>query len=156
LSLFLFLFFSAILIFNYIKEQNIYKSNEAYNRLIINGMNKIDLNILKENNKNLYNIFIITNMIKNNNLDKSITTDNEILKDILDYHKALITNNIKDLNAYSLKQNASLKDLAVLAQAILFIKNDNVKEAKKVLRFISKNSPAYEFVKTIKHSIVIK
>jgi hypothetical protein len=137
------------------KEKSYIASNEAYTALQTNPNDKEALETLKSKNPKLYELFLFSNEIKSADASKlkslkSKLTD-PVLKDLLSYQASSLTK--KDLNSYSVKQKALLKEFAKIQEAYLLLKEGKTKEAAVILSLISADSPLAQMAQSLKHYI---
>ncbi len=137
-------------IYTSMQSSNLQKANEAYSKLLKDPNDKESLTILKDKNPNLYQAFIFSQALKGGNLDelKSKITD-PILKDLLSYYIA--SNTKKNLSSYIMKEDAILKELALLEEAYLLMLDGKTKEAKNKIKQISPTSPIQGLAQNLNH-----
>jgi len=136
-------------------EKSLVASNEAYITLLENPTDKEALETLKTKNSKLYQLFIFSQEVKINDLEKLKSLDTQItepiLKDLLTYQEASLSS--EGLSSYSMKQGAILKEFAKLQEAYLLLENGKSKEAANVLKQISYDSPLNQVAESLKHYI---
>ncbi len=137
------------------QEKSFIASNEAYIKLQANPDNKDAQEILKSKNPKLYELFLFSLEIKNQDVSKleslkSKLTD-PVLKDLLAYQEASLSS--KDLNSYSVKQKSLLREFAKIQEAYILLKDGKTKDAAVVLSFISADSPLAKMAQSLKHYI---
>ena len=146
-----------IVIFSYFKiEENInnekkVKANIAYNLLLKDSNNTVALNQLKENNINLYEIFVFLNS-KNHN----ININTPYFKELAIYKNALENNNIKELENVLISSDFLLKDYAFFNKALLEAKNENFEASKKTLKQILPTSSISNIANWLRHYLISK
>lgn len=150
--------FIGLFVNSYINEQNNLKANIAFNKLNTDTYSKENEDILKKYNPKLYSVYKFKKMINSNDIqdEKISLQDLPLLQDLLDYQQAVIKKDIPLLSSYSLKQKSTLKDLAILSEALLLIEQDKIKEAKDKLVFISGTSQLQSFATLIKHYLITR
>ena len=140
-------------LYSSMKVKNLNKSNEAYITLQENPTDAEALTTLKAKNPKLYQLFLFSNDIKSNDVAKldslASGVSDPILKDLIAYQKASLTK--EALSAYSLKQEALLKELAKLQEIYLLFKEGKSDEAKSLLAQIPENSPLQQWAQSFKH-----
>jgi len=132
------------------KDSALLSSNEAYLKLLKDPDDKTAIATLKDKNPPLYEAFIFSQALKSGNLDgvESKIKDG-VLKDLLNYHVA--SKNEKNLSQYIMQQDAILKELALLEEAYLLMRENKIKEAKDKLRQISPTSPIKGLAQNLSH-----
>ncbi len=140
----------------YINENNLKIANTAYLKLIKNPNNKKALKTLKNKNIRLYDAYEFHLAVNNNNkkLLKEITQqpNDKILKDLAKYQLASIDKSQKELEAYI--DNAKiglLKNMALLEDGFLLLKEKKVDQAKVKLSLIEVDSPLNNIAKNLEH-----
>ena len=142
-----------------INDNNLIESNKAYAMLLENPNDNKSLEVLKSTNEKLYNLYQV-NLAMNNNdtnklsLLKANTDDN--LKNIIDYKIASIKEDEALLESYSLKQNSSLKEFAVLQLIFKLIEEEKYQDAKDKLVNISATSKLAQYAQILNHFLVTK
>jgi predicted negative regulator of RcsB-dependent stress response len=142
-----------------INENNLIESNKAYSILLKNPNDKKSLDILKNKNEKLYNLYQVNVAIKNNNVKKLISLKANIddnFKNIIDYKIASIKKDTKLLESYSLKQNSSLKEFAVLQLVYKLIEEKKYQDAKDKLVNISTTSKLNQYAQILNHFLITK
>lgn len=83
---------------------------------------------------------------------KALESSNTLLvSDLAAYNVASKSEDIKLLNAYSLRENAMYKDLAIVQIAVLYMKESKIKEAHEKLSLISIQSPLAQVANALMH-----
>ena len=151
--------FISYKISGYINEQNLIKSNLAYDRLLKNPDDKESLSILKSTNNNLYEVYRLSNAISlgdSKELSALSTSSVEFVKDIASYEVAISAQDSSAIKKYSLKESALLRDLAIFKDVVEMIKAKDYKNAKLKIGSISKDTPLSKSVDAIKHFLITK
>ncbi|RUM57436.1 MAG: hypothetical protein DSY40_00860 [Nautilia sp.] len=120
---------------NYMDEQNLIKTNEAYNKLLQNPNDKNSLEILKENKK-LYNLYLLHYAKSVKDLEV-VAQKTGIIGNIAKYEIAAIKGDKKSLENYSLTLNAVYKDLALFNLERLYLQDKNHKKAEEIVNQIN-------------------
>lgn len=132
----------------YIHQNQIEKANVAYASLLKNPKDETALATLKSNDERLYNLFLFTQAINNNNtaeLEKlSKLKSDSILADIASYQLA------SDNDANDVKSEL-LRGMALLHVGYKFLLEGKVKEAKLQFAQIAENSPAKNVANNLEH-----
>jgi hypothetical protein len=84
---------------SYINEQNLIKTNSAYNKLLVNPNDKKALSILKDNPK-LFNLYLLHNSKSIEEL-KKVANSNGVVANIAKYEIAVLKGDKKSLEDYS-------------------------------------------------------
>jgi hypothetical protein len=138
LSVILILIVGAVIGVNvksYIDEQQLIKTNEAYNRLLQNPNDKKALEILKENRK-LYNLYLLKTGADDIKKLEEVAKARGIVGNIAEYQIASLKGDIKSLENYSLTIGAIHKDLANLNLVRLYLAENNYKKAEETAKLI--------------------
>lgn len=139
-------------IYNYIKTQNLIKTNNAFNRLLNNPNDKKALNELKENKK-LFDLYLL----RSNDINelKKITTPE--LKAIANYKIAMLKGDKASLESYLLNPEYKiLKDPIRLALIRIYLKENNRKKAKEIFSQITPNTDYQTLAKFLLHYGIVK
>ncbi|MEA3522281.1 MAG: hypothetical protein U9R50_04850 [Campylobacterota bacterium] len=109
---------------------------------------------LKTLNPELFDAWQLSEALKSNDTQilASLATSKAIaVADIASYQNAVVNNDIKALEAYSMKPGAIYKDLALFELAVLLIRDNRIDEAHSKLRAIAKESPLYRYSQPLMH-----
>ncbi|WP_321313912.1 tetratricopeptide repeat protein [Halarcobacter sp.] len=136
-----------------IQESNKIEANIALNKVLDNPKDNEALNILKDKNKNLYEIAQYLNSKKEG---KVIDVDVKFLKDLTAYQKALEENSAEKLNSVSMQNDFLLKEFAIFNKAVILTENGKYKEAKNTLKMIQSDSKVNDLVNILKHYLATK
>jgi curved DNA-binding protein CbpA len=128
-------------------------ANQAFEKVLKNPKDTASLNILKENNKKLYDVAMYINESKEG---KVSSINVEYLKELSQYHKALADKNITELNILSMENKFLLKEFAIFNKALLLTNEGKYKEANASLALIQADSKAYELARLLKHHLASK
>ncbi len=140
----------------YINENNLKIANIAYLKLMQNPNNKQALKTLKNKNIKLYYAYEFHLAAKTNNkqLLKEVTkqSNDKILKDLAQYQLASIDKNQKELETYVNNSKIGLlRNMALLEDAFLLLKNNKIDQAKIKLSLIEVDSPLNNIAKNLEH-----
>jgi hypothetical protein len=136
--------------YDYIKTQELIKTNNAFDELLINPNDKKALEMVKENKK-LYELYLLK---EGKNLDKITTPE---LKEFAAYKMAMQKGDIASLESYLLNpQYKILKDAARVALIRAYLKKGNRKKALEVSREIDPNSKFADIAKYLLHYGIVK
>lgn len=140
-------------------KNNLIESNQAYSELLKNPNNKEALDVLKTNNKKLFNFYQVNMAMKNNNIALLESLKNNLddsLKDLVSYKLASEKADVQALEDYSLIQQSSLKEFAILQIVYKFIKEGKYEKAKESLANISVTSSINEYAVVLNHFLITK
>jgi len=140
-------------------EDNLIASNKAYGLLLENPDDKESLNILKSKNTKLYTAYQVSLALQKDDINellllKENADDN--FKNIIDYRIASIKEDADLLEAYSLNQNSSLKEFAILQLIYKLIEEGKYQDAKDKLVNISATSNLNQYAQIINHFLITK
>ncbi|XOB62576.1 hypothetical protein ACMC56_01935 [Campylobacterota bacterium DY0563] len=136
-----------------IKESNKLDANIALNKVLDNPKDSEALNILKDKNKNLYEIAQYLNSKKEG---KVVDVDVKFLKDLTTYQKALEEKSVEKLNSVSMQNDFLLKEFAIFNRALMLAENGKYQEAKNTLKMIQSDSKVNDLVNILKHYLATK
>jgi len=121
---------------SYMKQQTLIKTNEAYNKLLVNPNDKKALSTLKENQK-LFKLYLL--QTSNNDIKKlqEVANGRGIVANIAKYQIAMLKGDKKDIENYSLSIGAVYKNLALLNLERLYLQDNNHKKAKEIVAQIT-------------------
>ncbi|WP_411763209.1 hypothetical protein [Campylobacter novaezeelandiae] len=129
-----------------IEEKNIKENNQIYLTLIQNPNDDKIASNLKEKNINLYALFLISQLNKNNTDSKII----DQLKQISQTSKInFLIKNIIDLELH--QKSLFLKDYSKILEAYNFLEQNKIEEAKVLLNQIKNNSEFKQIADNLKH-----
>jgi hypothetical protein len=141
------------------KEHDLKVSNEAYLRLLKNYEDKEAINILKEKNPKLYELFLYKLALDKRDIEllqKLANSKDPIIKDLSTYHIGVLKSDRKKLQEYGVQKDAILRDFALMNSSYLEYEKANIDVAKKILNSIDKNSLAYTYSLLLRHYGVAK
>ena len=128
-----------------IKEQN--RIEEANAQLALLTKNPSDMqaqNKLKELSPKLYAAWSFARAIATNDTKKLNELKNSklpVINDLSAYEVAARSADLKELNGYTLRQQAIYKDLALVESAVIYMNKNETAKAKEKLTMIGENSP---------------
>ena len=136
-------------------EQNrIESANKTLSILQKNPADTVALTKLESLSPALHDVWLYSQAISNQSieeLEKLKNTKTLIINDVVSYETAELKSNKVDLDAYSKKQNAIYKDLAVVMNAVLLMNEGKIDDAHQKLAMIGENSSLAPVVKTLMH-----
>lgn len=145
----LLVFFAGNAVKNAMQEATLEKANEAFLALQANPEDAKALQVLKDNNPALFELFSFAQAIKKNDANALASlsqSKNEVIADSSKYAQKVLTNESADSALY--------KEIALLQSAYLAIKAGDTKQAKIHLDSIDERSSIGLFASLLKHSIV--
>ncbi len=144
--------------YDWIKARNLRISNEAFLQLQQHPEDKKALETLREKNPPLYQVWLFQNGVQKSDPAALSSLMNQIsdpvLKDLLAYQVASLKR--EGVDKYALKQDAILKEFALLEAAYLLLDKGDLKSAKAKLSQISPNSPLRRLAQSFEHLIKLK
>lgn len=144
---------------SHMDTNNLIESNQAYSQLLKNPNDKEALDILKTKNKKLFNFYQVNMAMKNNNIALLESLKNSLddsLKDLVSYKLVSEKADVQALEDYSLIQQSSLKEFAILQIVYKFIKEGKYEKAKESLANISVTSSINEYAVVLNHFLITK
>jgi pentatricopeptide repeat protein len=136
--------------YDYIKTQELIKTNNAFDELLANPTNKKALEIVKENKK-LYELYLLR---EGKNLDKISSPE---LKEFAAYRLAMQKGDIASLKAYLLNPEYKvLKDPVKVALIRAYLKKGNRKKALEIYKELDPNSKFADITKYLLHYGIVK
>jgi hypothetical protein len=129
-----------------ITSQKLNSANSALITLQTKPNDKNAQNILKENNRQLFDLYSYNKAIKDKDtkeLDRLSSNKNEILSDISKYHSAIISSKTINSKYY--------KNFSLLESAYSDIENKKIKEAKSKLEMIENRSSLASIAGLLNH-----
>ncbi|PLY04778.1 MAG: hypothetical protein C0625_15465 [Arcobacter sp.] len=136
-----------------IQASNKLEANIAFNKVLENPKDSASLNILKEKNKQL---FQIAEYIQATKEGKSSDIQVKYLKELVSYQKALEAKDIDKLNNISMQNDFLLKEFAIFNKALILANNGKFVDAKAALELIPNDSKVNDLVNVLKHYLVTK
>lgn len=140
--------FVAYAINSFVQGRKIEASNEAYKILLSNPQDANALEKLKNNNNRLYNLFLFSQAMKENNIEglKEIAAQkkDDILSDIASYQLAT-------LQSQPQMKTELLKGLALLQNGYKLILEEKMDEAKLQFAQIELSSPLKNIANSLEH-----
>ncbi len=129
-------------------------SNKAYVALLADPQDKVAQEILQENNAALFDAWQFKRALDQHDealLQGLTASSSDVISDLSRYELAALKKDKNALNAYALEQAPILKDLALLNEAVLLMKEQKVDEAKARLRLIDEKSSLYKMATLLQH-----
>ena len=132
-------------------ENRITSANLALSTLFSNANDANAISDLKSLSPNLHDVWAFSQAITNKDfesLNKLKDSKAPIVKDLIRYELA---KDEKELEKYSLKQDAIFRDLALVQASVILLEKNRVKDAHDMLLKISKNSSLYKVSTALLH-----
>ena len=135
-------------------SQKISKSNAAYLTLINSPSDVEAAKVLEDNNPGLYEAWQLKIALESSD-EKSLealkASSSDVVADLASYQLAALKKDKGALNEYALNQDAILKDMAILDEAVLLMKEGKTAEAKERLKLIDEDSSFKKMVALLQH-----
>lgn len=148
----------VVLIGNSIYQANVSSSitasNEAYLTLLTSPEDTQAAKTLQDNNAALYDAWKLSTALKAKDeasLETLTSSSSDVVADLAKYELAAMQKDKKALNEYALKQDAILKDLAILNEAVLLMQEGKTEEAQARLKLIDEKSSLQKVVTLLQH-----
>ncbi len=109
---------------------------------------------LKELSPKLYAAWSFSHAVNTNDTKKLQELQNSdffVINDLSAYEAAARTADLKNLDAYSLRQQAIYKDLALVDEAVIHMNRNEVAQSKEKLAMIGENSPLKGVASILNH-----
>jgi hypothetical protein len=140
--------------YNYMKNSNTQAANAALLTLESHSDDKEALAVLKDKNPDLYDLYIYSTAVKNNDvkaLETLKSSKASAVSDLASYQLASLNSDLNGLNTYANGEDAIQKDMALIQSAVLLMEKNKIDEANRKLASISSNSPVYGVAKSLMH-----
>lgn len=138
-----------------INEQNtIDAANATLQELQQNASNPATAARLKSLSPKLYDVWVYSQAVTNQNVQELETLKNSkalLIADMAKYETAELKNDKKLLEKYAKQQDAIYKDLALVELAIIAMNEGNIDEAHGNLSMISQQSPLATVAQSLMH-----
>jgi len=144
-------YFIGSAVLDYKNEQNTIASNKVYDIVLQNPKDSINLAILKDSNKKLFDIAIYQT-----SSDKTKAIDVMFLKDIVVYNKAIEQNDINALNNLIINPDFVLKEFALFNKALILSNKKDYAAAKETLKMIPEQSSVTPLAAMLSHYLLTK
>jgi len=148
----------AVLVGNSIYQSNLAQkistSNAAYLTLLATPDDAQASKTLQETNPALYDAWQLKLALEGHDeatLEALKSSSSGVVSDLASYEAAALKKDKTALNDYALNQDAILKDLAILNEAVLLMQEDKIKEAKERLSLIDEDSSFKKMVALLQH-----
>ena len=135
-------------------SQTISKSNAAYLTLLSAPGDTEASKVLQETNPELYDAWQLKIALEAADIEKLTSlkkSSSSVIADLASYEVAALNKDKAALNEYALNQDAILKDMAILDEAVLLMKEGKTVEAKERLKLIDEDSSFQKMVSLLQH-----
>jgi hypothetical protein len=139
-------FFGGKAIMEAIEEHRLNSANEAYLALQKDANNAKALEELKSKNPKLFELYSYKKAVENRDktaLQTLANSQNEFIADMSHYHLSVMDGKVVDSKLY--------REFALVDNAVIYIKEGNMNEARNQLALIDEKSPVYNISKIINH-----
>ena len=147
--------FLAYAAMEYIKNRDLRQANQALALLQSDPKDQAALDTLKRKNPGLYELFAFSQAVRSNDVAKLQKVEKElkdpVLKDLAAFQSAVLSQDAAGLQGYAEKQEAMLREIAVLDDAFLLFEQGKNKEAREMLNQIPVTSTLYQVVQNFMH-----
>lgn len=136
------------------EQAKIEKANIALNVLLMNPNDAKALKELADNSQPLHDLYQLSQALKNNDIKAVLALKNSSSSEVADiaaYESAIMSNNEKELESYSKKQDALYGDLATIEIAVLKNKRGGDSNAQTLLSKIKEDSSLYPLAQMFSH-----
>jgi len=141
-------------VMEYINKQKLLTANSALLKLQNNPSDTKALQVLKDNNPTLANLYLLKEATLNGDiktLEELVKSKDKTISDLALYHMAVFKESLSQVKDYRLKSTSLLKDLALFDEAYMLLKSGKVQEAKNVLALIPETSSVKAVAKMLNH-----
>jgi hypothetical protein len=138
----------------YIKNNDKEASNAAFLALQKNPNDEKALHILKKDNSDLYNVYMLSNAVKKANtkeLEQLAHTKTLLVSDLAAYQLASLEKNGAALQNYEGRTDTVFGKMAILQSAYLLIQEGKIEQARQVLQEIPKGTPIANVAAILAH-----
>ena len=145
------LFVGANMAYEANKQSKIDDANKALAELIKDANNTVAASQLKALSPNLYDVWIFSNALKNNDSVSMKELKNSkalLIKDLASYELA---SDPKSLNDYALQEGAIYRDMALVESAVILMKKNEIKKAHEQLAKVALDSPLFKVASVLLH-----
>lgn len=136
-----------------IQESNKLDANIAFNKILENANDKDAMATLKEKNSQL---FQVAQYLEARKEGKPSDIQVKYLKELASYNKAVLDNNVAELNAVSMQNDFLLKEFAIFNKALIQAQEGKFEDAKATLKLIPETSKVNELVQVLNHYLATK
>ena len=136
------------------KQNKIESANSALMKLQADPQDKVSLAELKSLSSNLYDAWMLSQAVTNNDLKSLKSLQNSkatLVSDLASYEFAQGSNDLKELENYTLKDGVLYKDLALVQSAVILMKQGKTDNAHEKLSQISTDSSLKKIASVLLH-----
>lgn len=136
------------------ERSRIEEANKQLALLTENPSDKQAEEKLKELSPKLYAAWSFSHAVNTNDTKKLQQLQNSdffVINDLSAYEAAARTADLKSLDAYSLRQQAIYKDLALVDEAVIHMNRNEIAQSKEKLAMIGENSPLKGVASILNH-----
>ena len=136
------------------ERSRIEEANKQLALLTENPFDKQAEEKLKELSPKLYAAWSFSHAVNTNDTKKLQQLQNSdffVINDLSAYEAAARTADLKSLDAYSLRQQAIYKDLALVDEAVIHMNRNEIAQSKEKLAMIGENSPLKGVASILNH-----
>ncbi len=136
------------------KDRDVRVSNQLFQKLLANPKDKEALERLRSLNPRLYDLYLYQRAMRTKDarlFEKLASAQDPILSDLAKYHLAVLQQDKKALERYGMQEGALLREMALLDEGYLLMKDKKIARAKEELSSVPKESPAYPYSLLLKH-----
>lgn len=129
-------------------------ANAAYATLLKDSSDASAKADLERLNPKLYDMWALSQAVENNDtatLETLSSSKSVAVADIASYELAAMTRDMSKLDAYGLRQGAVYKDLAIVENALLLMKEGKLEAAHGKLEMVGEESPLYQVAQLMLH-----
>ena len=140
--------------YEYVENNKAEASNAALTALQTNSEDKEALNILKEQNPKLYDLYMLSVAIKSGDektLGELKSSTALGVSDLATYQLASLQKDMNALSSYANGQDAIYKDMAAVQSAVLLMQSGKTEQAHRKLATVSSDSPVYKIAQSLLH-----
>ncbi len=144
----------GMMIKEYLDKSKIESVNSAFTKLQTNADDTEALKILEQNSPALADAFKLHRAVDSGDIEalkKLKSSTDSVVADLASYTVAASTQDAKQLSSYANKSDAIYRDFAILDEAVILLKNNEISKAHMRLRLISEESILYESATALMH-----
>jgi len=130
------------------------EANLAFNVVMQNPSDTATAQNLKSLNPKLYDLFVLSTALKSKDQEALRTLSSSkalVVSDLASYELAALQEDKQALQSYAQKNGALLKELAVIEEAVIMMKEGEADRANAQLKMIDVNSPLYALAQSLAH-----
>lgn len=144
----------VLAVYDATQRSRIADANEAFALLQKDANNSEAAARLKEKAPELYDVWALSNAVKNADEEalKTLSTSKAIaVSDIATYELAAMQRDVKKLDEYAYGQNAIYRDLALIESAVLLLQKSDIDAAHAKLKMLTPDSAMYKVAQMLLH-----